>query len=468
MKNPFLPLCLALVTAFLRPSAQAQVQGGAVLKTFDLQAGKLLVDPGRPQLYATLPAANSVAVINTDTNTVISTIAVGSDPVDLAISPDGTRLYVANSGSTTAGVGVVDLTTLTALPSLPTPFAPGTIAAGLGNRLYLLAARLALPGSGPGLNIAQIDGTTGASLEAFPTQVSYITGSLAITPDYKTLFVGTGGILSFDVSTATPTLLQENATGGFGELLISHDGQYLVPPGSGTSEIADNITSLISTTNLNDIVGTFAIGSYCGPAAFSADDSKVYQVQLQGDNPKDALKVFDTTTFALLASFPLPASVVDGDSPATVTSLAVTAPNNYLYVAATGIAGDSYANLMLVSTQTPPFFDGSAALDDGFYYLQFSDGNLFGYYNFNTVPLLFHLDLGFEYPFDAADGSGGIYLYDFTSQTFFYTSASLFPYLYDFTLNSFLYYYPNTRVPGHYTAYPRYFYNFATGQIITK
>jgi hypothetical protein len=43
-----------------------------------------------------------------------------------------------------------------------------------------------------------------------------------------------------------------------------------------------------------------------------------------------------------------------------------------------------------------------------------------------------------------------------------------FPYLYDFSLNALLYYYPDAGKPGHYTTNPRYFYNFATGQIITK
>ena len=71
--------------------------------------------------------------------------------------------------------------------------------------------------------------------------------------------------------------------------------------------------------------------------------------------------------------------------------------------------------------------------------------------------------------FDAADGKSGVYLYDFASQSFFYTSPTFpFPYLYDFTLKSVLYYYPNTASAGHYTSNPRYFFNFATGKIITK
>ena len=55
-----------------------------------------------------------------------------------------------------------------------------------------------------------------------------------------------------------------------------------------------------------------------------------------------------------------------------------------------------------------------------------------------------------------------MYLYDFASSTYFYTSPSFsYPYLYDFTLNAVLYYYPGT-------THPRYFYNCSTGEVITK
>ena len=82
---------------------------------------------------------------------------------------------------------------------------------------------------------------------------------------------------------------------------------------------------------------------------------------------------------------------------------------------------------------------------------------------------IYHFDLGYEYWFDAQDGKSGVYLYDFQSGSFFYTSPSFpFPYLYDFSLNAVLYYYLDTKMPGHYTTNPRYFFNFNTGQIITK
>jgi hypothetical protein len=114
------------------------------------------------------------------------------------------------------------------------------------------------------------------------------------------------------------------------------------------------------------------------------------------------------------------------------------------------------------------FFTGEIALGGGWYYLQFANGTPFGYYSYlSDQNFIYHIDLGFEYLFDANDANHGIYFYDFVSSSFFYTSPSTFPYLYDFSLNAWLYYLPDVNNPGRYTHNPRWFYNFATGQWIT-
>jgi YVTN family beta-propeller protein len=52
--------------------------------------------------YASI--TNTVQVINTSTNAVVSTITVGSQPLGVAITPDGTKVYVANDASATVSV----------------------------------------------------------------------------------------------------------------------------------------------------------------------------------------------------------------------------------------------------------------------------------------------------------------------------------------------------------------------------
>jgi hypothetical protein len=129
---------------------------------------------------------------------------------------------------------------------------------------------------------------------------------------------------------------------------------------------------------------------------------------------------------------------------------------------------DNAGNLLSRSVQTssfPAFFNGQASLGSGVYYLQFQDNTIFGYYNFPAASIIYHYDMGYE-AFIPGSGSD-LYLYDFASGHWWYTSTSLFPYLYDFTLKTWIYYFPNTTSPGHYTTNPRYFSNLTTGVIFT-
>ena len=119
----------------------------------------------------------------------------------------------------------------------------------------------------------------------------------------------------------------------------------------------------------------------------------------------------------------------------------------------------------------PAFFTGEVALSNGVYFLQFPNGNYFGYYSYLSDPrYLYHQDMGYEYVYDANDGKAGVYFYDFKSGHFFYTSPTFgFPYLYDFSLGATLYYYPNPNDPQRYnTNGTRYFYNFKTGTVFSQ
>jgi hypothetical protein len=97
--------------------------------------------------------------------------------------------------------------------------------------------------------------------------------------------------------------------------------------------------------------------------------------------------------------------------------------------------------------------------------MKIQNGNLFGYYTLVASGTFYSLRHGYEafIPGSAAD----IYLYDFTSGHWLYTSSTSFPYSYDFTLRTWIYYFPNTKIPGRYTTNPRYFANRTTGLTFT-
>ena len=66
--------------------------------------------------------SQTVSVIDTATNTVVKTVAVGDNPVGVAVHPDGSRVYVANEYSHT--VSVIDTATNTVVK---------TVAVGVGS-----------------------------------------------------------------------------------------------------------------------------------------------------------------------------------------------------------------------------------------------------------------------------------------------------------------------------------------------
>ncbi len=68
----------------------------------------------------------TVSVINTATNTVITTIPAGFNPFGVAITPNGARVYVTNYGSNT--VSVIDTAPNTVIATVPSGACPFAIA----------------------------------------------------------------------------------------------------------------------------------------------------------------------------------------------------------------------------------------------------------------------------------------------------------------------------------------------------
>ena len=77
------------------------------------------IAPDGARAYVTNSFSDNVSVIDTATNTVVTTVAVGDGPFGVAITPDGAHVYVTNALSST--VSVIDTATNTVT---------GTVAAG--------------------------------------------------------------------------------------------------------------------------------------------------------------------------------------------------------------------------------------------------------------------------------------------------------------------------------------------------
>ena len=166
---------------------------GDLRQLWAFTVNRLITDPLRNRVYASLNASNAVAVIDAVKLAILKTIPVASEPSGLAISADGNTLFVAEKGGTKPEIGVIDLDSMEAKPSLPAPFPSFDVAAGIDNRLFVTSW------GDFSVDIAQLDSTTGDLLAPFPSGLFY--GLLQMSPDRETLYLGRtalSAILVFD------------------------------------------------------------------------------------------------------------------------------------------------------------------------------------------------------------------------------------------------------------------------------
>jgi YVTN family beta-propeller protein len=101
--------------------------------------------------YVTNRNSNTVSVLDTATNTVSATVPVGSQPIGVAVSPNGAFVYVANLVSNT--VSVIDVATNTVSATVPVGSEPSAFGQFIGP-----AADLALTKSTPADIVVHIGG----------------------------------------------------------------------------------------------------------------------------------------------------------------------------------------------------------------------------------------------------------------------------------------------------------------------
>jgi DNA-binding beta-propeller fold protein YncE len=234
-------------------------------------------------IYAAVPSQNSVAII--DPNTLQATlVGVGSNPTSVALSLDGTKLYVSTQGSNF--IAVVN-TQSHALLS-PIPLGPGVnpldVQVGTNNRLWVLTGAQNQFDS-----IIQVNATTGASTGAGPSVFTY-GGRIRATSDGQTLYYGNFGVspsgeYKIDVSGTAPSVVWSTSLGGNGlDVALTHDGSWVAFPEGGNSQ-----NGIIQTSS------QLTLGSV-GPAsslAFSPDNAFGYT----GIFFAQGIGVYNLTTF---------------------------------------------------------------------------------------------------------------------------------------------------------------------------
>ena len=218
-------------------------------------------------------------MIDTATNTVVGTpVGVGSFPVGVAVSPDGSRVYVANKGS--ANVSVIDTTSNTVLVTVSV--GGGPFAFGLFILPLLMGVGLLLTACSSGISTSSLSfshtslantgyGTLTLGVSGMPdgglASIEVKSGGLSFNPS---LFIVTGikGLHGFTVLAS----VIDNSAGKVSFAAVNPSGgatgggivQFsLAQKGLGSSTVKIDTSKLVlgDANNQSISVGSVNVGS---------------------------------------------------------------------------------------------------------------------------------------------------------------------------------------------------------------
>jgi len=105
-----------------------------------LSPGELAISPDGRRLYVVCEKSDELRVVDTRSGKIVKAIAVGHVPRGLGVSADGKQIYVANSWTDT--ISVIDTQKLEIARTLPTGFEPISVVADRQGQTLYVADRL--------------------------------------------------------------------------------------------------------------------------------------------------------------------------------------------------------------------------------------------------------------------------------------------------------------------------------------
>lgn len=221
----------------------------------------LVGDPARNRLYISNSGMNRVEVFDTRAKRFLNPIKVGQLPRSLAMTPDGSTLYVANSGG--ESISIIDLDKLAVTGRVKFPAIPFNGATAVISPSQIAATQ-------NGLQIVMSNGTLWRVIgdEAIPRRVSAVIGSatvpaprtIAATPngEYMLLLAGNGNAYLYDALVDDFVAARQVAAapiqGYFGPVSAGPRGQYFL------------VNDIVLNQSLSPIAGSGGTGAGGGGA----------------------------------------------------------------------------------------------------------------------------------------------------------------------------------------------------------
>jgi YVTN family beta-propeller protein len=279
---------------------------------------------GRPLVYVGT-AANTVAVIDTETNKVVHTIPLEFPPSSIAVTPNAKYVYVAGEVPTApfggpGSVAVIDASNDKVVTTISVPYDPVSLVVSRdGTRVYVASGITnAIP-----ISVSVIDTASNAVRATIDTG-QYGPGGIAISPDGKKLFVPAGGSAGeipggslVVIDTATDNVTYYDIPGSLGS---EFDWAAVTP--DNTKLYVDDLyypPDAPEVTEFNPATGALksTIPDVMTVGVFSPDSKRMYGVGLGG------VAVLDTATNAATTAVAgLPSA----------SALAITPDGKHLYI----------------------------------------------------------------------------------------------------------------------------------------
>ena len=263
--------------------------------------------------YVANQQSNTVSVIDrANPNATPTTISVVASPRAIALSPDGTRAYVAGNG----GVSVINTATNQVIATVTT--SPGDsygIAVGPNvngqHQLYVT--------NSANNTVRMINANTATNTYTAAGSVTVGTNprGIAVSPDGKRAYVanwGSNNVTVLDTSTATPSLVGYPIAVGANPvgIVVSPDGSRVYVSNYNSASV-----SVLNPTAATPLVATVSVNPQPYGLAITPDGSIVYAA-----NAFDTVSMIDTKTNTVYSTL-----TIDDASPEQQLHSVATSPD---------------------------------------------------------------------------------------------------------------------------------------------